>query len=70
MAYKGHMKNGVIILDESAPFEEGTEVRVDCVKETPPTIAERLAPIIGTVDGLPEDASENHDHYLYGAPKK
>jgi hypothetical protein len=23
----------------------------------------------GTVQGLPEDAAENHDHYLYGTPK-
>jgi hypothetical protein len=32
-------------------------------------LAERLKDFIGILD-LPEDAALNHDHYLYGAPKK
>ena len=35
-----------------------------------PTLYERLKPFIGTVEGMPEDASQNIDHYLYGHPKK
>ena len=35
-----------------------------------PTLAERLAGVIGKAKGLPSDASLNHDHYLYGLPKK
>ncbi len=35
-----------------------------------PTLAERLKDFIGAVDDLPEDASVNVDHYLYGHPKK
>lgn len=35
-----------------------------------PTLYERLKPIIGIADGLPEDASANIKHYLYGHPKK
>ncbi len=38
--------------------------------EAIPTLAERLQDFIGCVDGLPEDAALNHDHYLYGAPKQ
>jgi hypothetical protein len=34
------------------------------------TLAERLARIKGKAPGLPADASVNHDHYLYGAPKQ
>jgi hypothetical protein len=33
-------------------------------------LLERLGDVVGKVDGLPPDASENVDHYLYGAPKK
>jgi hypothetical protein len=29
-----------------------------------------LLDLAGTVDGLPEDFSINHDHYLYGTPKR
>ena len=35
-----------------------------------PTLAERLAPFIGCLDGLPPDASTNHDYYIrYGLPR-
>ena len=26
--------------------------------------------VAGTADGLPADLAENHDHYLYGTPKR
>ncbi len=29
-----------------------------------------LLEVAGTVDDLPPDLSVNHDHYLYGAPKR
>lgn len=35
-----------------------------------PSLLERLANVVGTVDDLPEDSSVNLDHYLYGAPKR
>jgi len=38
-------------------------------KPRPRTLAERLANVKGKAPGLPADASVNHDHYLYGAPK-
>jgi hypothetical protein len=34
-----------------------------------PTLADRLKDFIGILE-LPEDAARNHDHYLYGTPKK
>ncbi|MBI2803930.1 MAG: hypothetical protein HYX68_02990 [Planctomycetes bacterium] len=39
-------------------------------KAKPRTLAERLANVQGKATGLPADASVNHDHYLYGAPKQ
>ena len=49
---------------------EGTEVSIEVAGGDGPTLAERLASVIGTAKALPDDAAENLDHYLYGAPKK
>lgn len=71
MTVKGHVRDGVIVLDEPMELPNGAEVRV----ELPPpgrslTWAERFKDVIGTVDDLPTDMAKNHDHYLHGAPKK
>ncbi len=29
-----------------------------------------LLQMAGTADGLPPDLADNHDHYLYGAPRR
>jgi hypothetical protein len=34
------------------------------------TLAEFLLRVAGTAQGLPEDMAKNHDHYLYGTPKR
>jgi hypothetical protein len=33
-------------------------------------LADALLEFAGCVSGLPADLARNHDHYLYGAPKK
>jgi hypothetical protein len=79
MTYKGHVQNGVIVLDEPTDLPDGTEVKVlpvnasvssDEGQATERTWAERLAPFVGCLDGLPSDFAEHHDHYLYGVPKR
>jgi predicted DNA-binding antitoxin AbrB/MazE fold protein len=35
-----------------------------------PSLYERLKDVVGSIDDLPEDSSENLDHYLYGQPKR
>lgn len=35
-----------------------------------PTLLEMFRPFIGKVKGLPRDFAVNHDHYLYGVPKR
>ena len=35
-----------------------------------PSIYERLKDFVGKAEGLPPDMSVNHDHYLYGVPKR
>lgn len=80
MTLNAHILNGSIVLDEPHPLPEGAAVQVVIVAagspvesshgDEPSTLYERLAPVIGTVSGLPSDLSMNHDHYLYGVPKK
>jgi hypothetical protein len=72
MTYRGRVKNGVIVLEPPAELPEGSvvEVSADTTDEEIPTLYERMKDVIGIADGLPEDSSANHDHYLYGAPKK
>ena len=78
MTYRGHVKNGVVVLDERVKLPEGAEVKVDLlaasadgpVDEEIPTLYERLKPFIGKAHGLPPDAAANLDHYLYGVPKQ
>lgn len=70
MTYKGRVRNGVIVLDEGT-LPEGTPVKVEpAQKPRRATQAERLKGFIGIANDLPGDLAENHDHYLYGVPKK
>ena len=71
MTYRGHIKNGQILLDDSVALPEGAEVNVEVVEngEPKPTIWDKLRAIAGTVEG-PEDWAENHDHYIHGTPKR
>ena len=71
MAYKGHVENGAVVLDEPINLPEGAVVRIELAAlggagdaEAIPTLAERLASVIGKAEGLPADWSENHDKYL------
>jgi len=77
MVYKGHYRNGVVVLDEPADLQEGAEVyvgsanplSVETTSEKPRTLAERLKHVIGGVKDMPSDLAEHHDHYAHGAPK-
>ncbi len=76
MTYRGHVENGVVVLDESVTMPEGAAVQVDFLgeskesEETGTTLLERLKPVVGAARGLPPDAALNVDHYLYGQPKQ
>lgn len=79
MTYRGHVKNGVVVLDKPGALPDGAEVSVRALKaarrraarpKRAPTLYEQLRPFIGVADDLPPDLSVNHDHYLYGAPKR
>ncbi len=78
MTYRGKYSRGTVTLPRDVDIPEGAEVEVTPVAPTPngegqpegSTIYERYKEFIGSLDGLPSDLAENHDHYLYGTPKK
>jgi hypothetical protein len=75
MQYRGHVKNGVVVLDEKTTLPDGIEVKVEFAfdVEEPPvldengeTLGQKLLKHAGKAVGLPADLAVNHDHYLYG----
>jgi hypothetical protein len=76
MTLSGHVKNGIIVSDTAVELPEGTAVQIEvsapitATNTEIPTLYERLKPFFGVLDGLPEDASTNLKHYLYGHPKQ
>jgi len=79
MTYRGRVQGGVVILDEPGNLPEGLVVRIevpvpesaDSVNENAaPTLGQRMLKYAGALKGLPSDLARNHDHYLYGTPKK
>jgi hypothetical protein len=71
MTYRGHIKNGVVVLDQPQELPEGAEVKVELAEPAPhPSLWDKLREVAGTVEGLPSDFGRNHDHYLYGTPKR
>jgi hypothetical protein len=75
MTFTGHISEGRVVFDQPVSLPEGTKVRVEPIeatakpKDTQPSMLERYRHVIGMVD-LPPDAAEQHDHYLYGTPKR
>ena len=74
MSLTGYVQNGVIVLDTPNALPEGTAVKVEAI-EAPAipakrSLLDRLGDVVGKAEGLPPDASQNVDHYLYGHPKK
>jgi hypothetical protein len=81
MTYRGQVKNGVVVLDNSTGLREGTRVTVQPEKaksrsanakkaKASTTVRPGLLKLAGKAKGLPADASRNVDHYLYGHPKQ
>ncbi len=71
MTYRGHIENGVAVLEGNARLPEGTPVEIVPIEPTAASpeddpfyrVYELAVPT-----GIP-DLAENIDHYLYGHPK-
>jgi len=71
MVYFGHIKDGKVVPDPGVRLPEGTRVRIEPVEAVPAADdpAYRLYEL-ATDDSLPPDLAHEHDHYIYGTPKK
>jgi hypothetical protein len=74
--YTGQVQNGVVVFDASPPpIPAGTKVQItaqssdEVAEQDAPTLYDRLKPIVGSIQGLPEDFAEQNDHYIHGTPK-
>lgn len=84
MIYYGRVVKGVVVLDEPVQLPEGAAVTVTLVEPQVTTekpraaarpIEEEIAEICKDVPEsewakLPEDLTDQLDHYIYGTPKK
>ena len=67
-------ENGVLKPVQPLPLKEHEAVRVT-VEEKQPSLAERIVALAQAlppevVDAWPTDGASQHDHYLYGTPKR
>jgi hypothetical protein len=73
MILKAKVENGKLAFEEPLDLPDGTEVTVDLDmgrKSETTTAGEFLLKYAGVAKDLPSDLARNHDHYLYGVPKK
>ena len=72
MSFHGVVTNGTIVPETPLVLPEGTRVLVS-IQEVPNVaspLGEMLLRHAGKATGLPDDAAAQHDHYLYGTPKR
>jgi hypothetical protein len=70
MTYRGKIVDGKVVLEKDAKIPEGTEVRVETIEELPLMGLVRISEKLSDDPNLPADGAAEHDHYLYGTPKK
>jgi len=72
MTYRGRVHNNVVALPPDAMLPEGCEVIVEPVGTSAEggSLLDHLGDLVGSIEGLPEDFAENHDHYIHGVPKR
>jgi hypothetical protein len=72
MSFEGTIVNGQVVFADPVPLPDGTCVEV--VVKAPAEAASELGAMLlrhaGKADGLPPDTAAQHDHYLYGTPKR
>ena len=75
---EGAFKNGLIVPDQPVKLAEGTRLRIQltpCNGEIKSCagaadVADPILEVIGIGSSGVRDGAENHDHYIYGLPKK
>ena len=80
MVYRGQVKGNRVVLEKGVRLPDGARVRVE-IENVPPSErgwtkqdADRqrdaLMQMMGICRSGRKDGSENHDHYIYGIPKR
>jgi hypothetical protein len=62
--------NDTIKLSEGVHLEDQTEVLILPRNKSGQAFLERYKDLIGCIKDGPTDLADNHDHYLYGTPKR
>jgi len=76
MSLVGRIHEGAVVFEQPVPLAEGTRVRVEPMSNAvqipadAASLLEKLGDVVGAIDDLPADLAAQHDHYLYGAPKR
>jgi hypothetical protein len=70
MSITATVEKDTIKLPEGVHLEDGTQVLILPQPRERSSNAQRWAKYIGCVETGIGDLAENHDHYLYGLPKK
>jgi hypothetical protein len=73
MIVEGTVQNGVVVPVGGELLPEGAAATI--IVRTPHatdngSLRDLLLEFAGSIDGLPPDMAEQHDHYLHGRPKK
>ena len=69
MKHTGIVEGGVVKLP--GDWQDGTPVQVETLTSVPGNeLTRRLLEIAAKTEGLPTDLAAQHDHYLYGTPKR
>lgn len=69
MEVTGTIKDGAVVLDSPIQVPDGTRVRV-AIAESREAPGEWVKGSAGCVEDMPEDASLNYHHSLYGTKKR
>jgi hypothetical protein len=71
MTITAKVEKGAIKLPDGVDLPDGTVVKIEPVPELPSeSFADGFRDLFGVLKDDRTDLAENHDHYLYGAPKK
>jgi hypothetical protein len=73
MVFHGHIRNGVVVVDDAAALPDGVEVEIRVIVTAQPLNGSEPKSWLrfsGAVDDLPADASERIDQVLYGRPEE
>ena len=73
MTVTGTVRDGKIVLPAGVSLPDGVEIAIEVPESALPDsvrLSNTLLELAGSIEGLPEDLSAQHGHYVHGVPKK